>query len=91
MRSWILKPGPVVRHTIGRTGRAGANGMAISFCDHEEKAFAKDIQKLIGKSIPLVNDHPFLMKTVNRSNGFNRSVPTQNRGYRDRNRISQRA
>ena len=78
-------------HRIGRTGRAGANGMAISFCDHEEKAFAKDIQKLIGKSIPLVNDHPFLMKTVNRSHGFNRPAPAQNRGYRDRNRISQRA
>ncbi len=38
-------------HRIGRTGRAGAKGTAISFCDAEEKAFLKDIQKLIGKEI----------------------------------------
>lgn len=36
-------------HRIGRTGRAGAKGTAISFCDAEEKAFLKDIEKLIGK------------------------------------------
>jgi ATP-dependent RNA helicase RhlE len=34
-------------HRIGRTGRAGANGIALSFCDFEEKAYLKDIQKLI--------------------------------------------
>jgi ATP-dependent RNA helicase RhlE len=46
-------------HRIGRTGRAGAKGISFSFCDAEEKDFLKDIQKLIGKSIPLVSDHPF--------------------------------
>jgi ATP-dependent RNA helicase RhlE len=46
-------------HRIGRTGRAGASGMAISFCDYEEKIFLKDIQKLIGKTIPVAKDHPF--------------------------------
>jgi ATP-dependent RNA helicase RhlE len=46
-------------HRIGRTGRAGASGMAISFCDYEEKIFLKDIQKLIGKTIPVVSGHPF--------------------------------
>ncbi len=46
-------------HRIGRTGRAGASGIAISFCDTEEKAYLKDIQKLIGQSIPIVKDHPF--------------------------------
>ncbi|MBL7740306.1 MAG: DEAD/DEAH box helicase [Chitinophagaceae bacterium] len=46
-------------HRIGRTGRAGASGIAISFCDYEEKIWLKDIQKLIGKVIPLVKDHPF--------------------------------
>ncbi len=40
-------------HRIGRTGRAGATGIAISFCDEEEKAYLKDIQKLIGKVIPV--------------------------------------
>ncbi len=46
-------------HRIGRTGRAGANGTAFSFCDAEEKAFLKDIEKLISKKIPVINDHPF--------------------------------
>ncbi|MCC5813114.1 MAG: DEAD/DEAH box helicase [Leptospira sp.] len=50
-------------HRIGRTGRAGANGIAIGFCDAEEKAYLKDIQKLIGKEIPVISDHPYpLMK-----------------------------
>jgi ATP-dependent RNA helicase RhlE len=39
-------------HRIGRTARAGADGIAISFCDHEEQPFLRDIEKLIGKSIP---------------------------------------
>jgi ATP-dependent RNA helicase RhlE len=46
-------------HRIGRTGRAGASGIAISFCDYEEKIWLRDIQKLIGKMIPVVKDHPF--------------------------------
>ncbi|MFZ4545235.1 MAG: DEAD/DEAH box helicase [Saprospiraceae bacterium] len=46
-------------HRIGRTGRAGANGIAIAFCDAEEKAFLKDIQKLIDKMIPVIDDHDF--------------------------------
>jgi ATP-dependent RNA helicase RhlE len=46
-------------HRIGRTGRAGANGSAFSFCDYDEKIFLLDIQKLIGKKIPVVKDHPF--------------------------------
>lgn len=39
-------------HRIGRTGRAGAIGSAIAFCDAEEKAYLKDIQRLIGRQIP---------------------------------------
>ncbi|CAN5193275.1 DEAD/DEAH box helicase [soil metagenome] len=50
-------------HRIGRTGRAGASGIAISFCDNEERAYVKDITKLIGKSIPIVEEHPFKMGT----------------------------
>jgi len=46
-------------HRIGRTGRAGSSGKAISFCDYEEKIFLKDIQKLIAKSIPVVSGHPY--------------------------------
>ncbi len=48
-------------HRIGRTGRAGLGGTAISFCEYEEKAFLKDIQKLINKNIDVIADHPFPM------------------------------
>lgn len=51
-------------HRIGRTARAGASGFAISFCDAEEKAFLKDIEKLIGKHIPLIDDQPFHSQIV---------------------------
>jgi ATP-dependent RNA helicase RhlE len=51
-------------HRIGRTARAGASGIAISFCDSEEKIFLKDIEKLIGKSIPLVETQPFHSQLV---------------------------
>jgi len=51
-------------HRIGRTGRAGLGGTAISFCDQEEKPLLKDIQKLISKSIPVVSDHPFPLVEV---------------------------
>ncbi len=46
-------------HRIGRTGRAGANGTAISFCDADEKAYLHDIEKLILKKIQVVEGHPF--------------------------------
>jgi ATP-dependent RNA helicase RhlE len=45
-------------HRIGRTGRAGNTGLALSFCDAEETSYIKDIHKLIGKQIP-VQDHPY--------------------------------
>nr|WP_294906365.1 DEAD/DEAH box helicase [uncultured Lacibacter sp.] len=46
-------------HRIGRTGRAGASGTAISFCDWSEKTFLTDIQKLIKKPIPVVKGHTY--------------------------------
>jgi ATP-dependent RNA helicase RhlE len=48
-------------HRIGRTGRAGASGIAFSFCDSEEKEFLRDIQKLISIPVPIVTDHPYAM------------------------------
>lgn len=50
-------------HRIGRTGRAGFNGIAFSFCDEEEFGELKDIQKLIGKQIPVNDTHPFVLDT----------------------------
>jgi len=49
-------------HRIGRTGRAGASGRAIAFCDEEEKEFLRDIQKLIGKKVPVVSNHPYMLE-----------------------------
>ena len=47
-------------HRIGRTGRAKASGIALSFCNAEEKAYLKDIQKLINQQIPIISEHPFI-------------------------------
>ena len=52
-------PAETYVHRIGRTGRAGAKGTAFSFCDAEEKAYLKDIEKLIAKKIPVIDEHPF--------------------------------
>ena len=46
-------------HRIGRTGRAGASGVAISLCEPAEKPFLRDIEKLIRKHVPVVNEHPY--------------------------------
>ncbi|MBU3158636.1 DEAD/DEAH box helicase [Clostridium frigoris] len=51
-------------HRIGRTGRAGLGGVALSFCDVEEKPFLKDIEKVISKSIPVIEDHPYPASNV---------------------------
>lgn len=50
-------------HRIGRTGRAGASGTAISFCDEEEKEYLRDIQKVISKTVPVVEDHPYAISS----------------------------
>jgi ATP-dependent RNA helicase RhlE len=81
-------------HRIGRTGRAGAGGTAISFCDAEERAFLKDIEKLIAKKVPVIENHPFPMTNFNpikeakqqgRGNsGHARSKATANGGQKRR-------
>ncbi|HEY6505621.1 MAG TPA: DEAD/DEAH box helicase [Chitinophagaceae bacterium] len=72
-------------HRIGRTGRAGASGIAISFCDYEEKIWLRDIQKLIGITIPVVKDHPFdvpLMHAVSQQASPSSSSPSYNSNTR---------
>ena len=51
-------------HRIGRTGRAGASGKALSFCDLEERPYLQDISNLINQNIPVVNDHPYPVNDV---------------------------
>ncbi len=83
-------------HRIGRTGRAGASGISISFCDAEEKAYLRDIQKLIGKTIPVAENNPYAMTNTslghsseapkaqqqNRSNGSRRSGGSKSGGFK---------
>jgi ATP-dependent RNA helicase RhlE len=49
-------------HRIGRTGRAGLSGIALSFCDGDEGEFLYDIHKLIAKTIPVIDDQPYPMR-----------------------------
>lgn len=51
-------------HRIGRTGRAGLGGTAISFCDFGELEFLDDIEKLVKRKIPLVEGHPFPLQNT---------------------------
>jgi ATP-dependent RNA helicase RhlE len=46
-------------HRIGRTGRAGNSGISFSFCEAEETSDLRSIQKLIGKNIPVQENHPY--------------------------------
>ncbi len=46
-------------HRIGRTGRAGLGGVAIAFCDDQERPLLRQIQKLIKRSIKVVDEHPY--------------------------------
>ena len=68
-------------HRIGRTGRANATGMAISFCDMEERVYLKKIQKLIGQKIPVIEDNPFLDKGQESS-----IIPPKPKKYKQRTR-----
>lgn len=83
-------------HRIGRTGRAGLGGTAISFCDDTERKLLRDIEKLISKTIPEVKNHPYPLiacseapgpeiahksQDVNRSGNYSRSF--QERRGRD--------
>lgn len=59
-------------HRIGRTGRAGLSGIAISFCEKDEIPFLKDIEKLIKKTIPEVKEHPYPMQQGSTNSQFAR-------------------
>lgn len=91
-------------HRIGRTGRAGASGVAISFCDAEEKEYLRDIQKLIGKTIPEIENiyYPLMNHVVKKaepkpqrpqrgSSGRNSSARTEAKGQSPRGESSRRS
>lgn len=76
-------------HRIGRTGRAGTEGVAISFCSHDELPYLKDIQKLIKKDINVVNSHPFVnsppLKTVHNDQTASHQNKSNNQSKRNGN------
>lgn len=48
-------------HRIGRTGRAGAIGESVAFCDYGERGLLKDVEKLMDMKIEVISDHPYPM------------------------------
>lgn len=66
-------------HRIGRTGRSGNTGIAISFSNHEEKGLLRGVQKLIDKTIPESEDNPFPLKEKPKKKSKNRSNSSRRR------------
>jgi ATP-dependent RNA helicase RhlE len=71
-------------HRIGRTARAGAEGIAYSFCDAEERAYLRDIEKLIRLRVPVVEQHPYV-STLASAPLASPNRPQQNNGGRGGN------
>ncbi len=69
-------------HRIGRTGRAGLSGTAIAFCDTEEKKELRDIEKLILKKIPVVENHPYPGNSGNPVSQPGKAARPKHRRYR---------
>jgi ATP-dependent RNA helicase RhlE len=67
-------------HRIGRTGRAGAGGTALSFCDAEEMDSLKQIHKLIGKTLAIIPDHPYTVPGIT----VNKALPQA--GHKEQNK-----
>lgn len=64
-------------HRIGRTGRAEARGVAMSFVDAEERGFLREVERVTGQKIPVVDDHPFPAQEKERA-----PAPRQQHGRR---------
>jgi ATP-dependent RNA helicase RhlE len=74
-------------HRIGRTARAGASGVAYSFCDTEEREYLRDIEKLIRLRVPVVSEHPYVSTSASaplsqHGGGGNRSRSNNGGGQR---------
>ena len=89
-------------HRIGRTGRAKASGIALSFCNAEERIYLRDIQKLINQKISVITEHPFVDDSTevvtknkkipqqSRFKNSNNPTRTNNRNKRRRNNSRKR-
>ncbi len=65
-------------HRIGRTGRANASGIAISFCMAEERPYLRDIEKLIKQQVPRLGEHPYMDEAAEREPSIRPSQKSRN-------------
>ena len=78
-------------HRIGRTARAGAEGIALSFCAGDERHLLRDIERTIGQAVPVVDGHPFhaapgsrpVAQRTGQRDGAHRNSAHRNGGHRD--------
>lgn len=79
-------------HRIGRTARAGASGIAYSFCDANERKFLRDIETLIRQQIAVVDEHPFMssIKPPQRPTAEGNAASRNRRRRGRRSRLSRR-
>lgn len=73
-------------HRIGRTGRSGHDGIAISFCSNDERGMLRRIEQLIGQTIPVETDHPFPAKEPAKASGKSKAGGRGRKRNRNRNR-----
>ena len=75
-------------HRIGRTGRANASGIALSFCMSEERPYLRDIEKLINQKVPRLGEHPFMEDAQEEESKIKRKPqrPRNNNTSRNNNR-----
>ncbi|MBX3531919.1 MAG: DEAD/DEAH box helicase [Rhizobiaceae bacterium] len=69
-------------HRIGRTARAGADGVALSFCGHDELAYLKDIEKTTRQKIAIDGDHPFHAERIATDHANGKTPPPPRQGGR---------
>ncbi len=72
-------------HRIGRTARAGAAGVALSFCDRDERASLRNIEKTIRQNVPVIEDHPYHLAEITHDAG---PAPKSRRGKRRARRVT---
>ena len=75
-------------HRIGRTGRAAASGIALSFCNGEERAFLRDIEKLIKQKVPVITEHSYVDDAPEPSSKDLKAAKAQNNRGRSQGRSS---
>ena len=74
-------------HRIGRTARAGASGIALSFCDPTEKNYLREILTYLGEELEVVEDHPFHSEQIKNYSGNVKSKHTPEQQAHKRSKI----